>query len=159
MGTSIVGLETSLTLYPQISSIPTAMIFFVSNADRFVPLVRNTKDKIVNRYDIRLHFPQFKDCEWQSKWDLLGKYTCYNVKGSSTVDLFITSDALLSNIIQLKVSTSRFRSCHFMVNMTIKVDQLLIEEPMLHEVPPNFLWNNLYKITLILIMLQKNLRR
>ena len=77
--------------------------------------------------------------------DLLGKYTCYNVKGSSTVDLFITSDALLSNIIQLKVSTPRFRSCHCLVNMTMKVDQHVIEEPTLHEFPPNFVWNNLYK--------------
>ena len=67
------------------------------------------------------------------------------MKGSSTVDLFITSDALLSNIIQLKVSTPRFRSCHCMVNMTMKVDQLVIEEPTLHEFPPNFVWNNLYK--------------
>ena len=53
------------------------------------------------------------------------------MKGSSTVDLFITSDALLSDIIQLKVSTPRFRSCHCMVNMTMKVDQLVIEEPTL----------------------------
>ena len=66
---------------------------------------------------------------------LLGKYACYNLKGSSTADLFITSDALLSNIIQLKVSTPRFRSCHCMVNMTMKVDQLVTEEPMLHEFP------------------------
>ena len=77
--------------------------------------------------------------------DLLGKYTCYNVKGSSTVDLLITSDALLSNIIQLKVSTPRFRSCHRMVNMTMKIDQLVIGEPTLHEFPPNFVRNNLYK--------------
>ena len=77
--------------------------------------------------------------------DLFGKYTSYNAKCSSTVGLFITSDALLSNIIQLKVSTSRLRFCHCMVNMTMKVDQLVIEEPMLHEFPPNFVWNNLYK--------------
>ena len=77
--------------------------------------------------------------------DLLGKYTCYNVKGSSTVDFSISSDALLSNIIQLKVSAPRFRSCHCMVNMTMKVDQLVIEEPTLHEFPPNFVWNNLHK--------------
>ena len=32
-----------------------------------------------------------------------------------------------------------------MMNMTMKVDQLVIEEPTLHEFPPNFLWNNLYK--------------
>ena len=32
-----------------------------------------------------------------------------------------------------------------MVNITMKVDQLVIEEPTLHEFPPNFLWNNLYK--------------
>ena len=32
-----------------------------------------------------------------------------------------------------------------MVNMTMKVDQLVIEEPTLHEFPPNFVWNNLYK--------------
>ena len=81
--------------------------------------------------------------------DLLGKYTCYNVKGSITVDFFITSDALLRNIIQSKVSTPRFRSCHCMVNMTIKVDQLVIEESMLHEFPPNFVSNNLYKIHFI----------
>ena len=67
------------------------------------------------------------------------------MKGLSTVDLFITRDSLLSNIIQLKVSTPRFRSCHCMVNMTMKVDQLVIEEPTLHEFPSNFVWNNLYK--------------
>ena len=32
-----------------------------------------------------------------------------------------------------------------MLNMTMKVDQLVIEEPMLHEFPLNFVWNNLYK--------------
>ena len=85
--------------------------------------------------------------------DLLGKYTCYNVKGSSTVDLFITSYALLSNIIQLKVSTARFRSCHCVMNMTMKVDQLVIEEPMLHEFPPIFFWNNLYKRHLVVYIM------
>ena len=123
--------------------------FFISNADRFVPPVRNTKDKIVNSYGRKLidtcisH--NLKIVNGRASGYLLGKYTCYNVKGSSTVDLFITSDALLSNIIQLKVSTPRFRSCHCMVNMTMKVDQLVIEEPTLHEFPPNFVWNNLYK--------------
>ena len=78
--------------------------------------------------------------------NLLGKYTCYNVKGSGTVDLFITSDALLSNIIQLNVSTPGFISCHCMVNMTMKVNQLVIKVPTLHEFTPNFVWNNLYEI-------------
>ena len=123
--------------------------FFISNADRFVPPVRNTKDKIVNSYG-RKHIDtcishNLKIVNGRASGDLLGKYTCYNVKGSSTVDLFITTDALLTNIIQLKVSTPRFRSCHCMVNMTMKVDQLVIEEPTLHEFPPNFVWNNLYK--------------
>ena len=90
--------------------------FFVSNADRFVPPVRNTKDKIVNSYGRKVidtcisH--SIKIVNGRASGDLLGKYTCYNVKGSSTVDLSITSDVLLSNIIQLKVSTPRFRSCH-----------------------------------------------
>ena len=116
--------------------------FFISNADRFAPPVRNTKDKIVNSYGRKLidtcisH--NLKIVNGRASGDLLGKYTCYNVKDSSTVDLHITSDALLSNIIQLKVSTPRFRSCHCMVNMTMKVDQLVIEEPTLHEFPPNF---------------------
>ena len=123
--------------------------FFKSNADRFVPPVRNTKDKIVNSYGRKLTDTcishNLKIVNGRASGDLLGKYTCYNMKGSSTVDLFITSDALLSNIIQLKVSTPRFRSCHCIVNMTMKVDQLVIEEPTFHEFPPHFIWNNLYK--------------
>ena len=90
--------------------------FFVSNADRFVPPVRNAKDKIVSSYVRKLidtcisH--NLKIVNVTASGNLICKYTCYNVKGLSTVDLFITSDALLSNIIQLKVSTPRFRSCH-----------------------------------------------
>ena len=32
-----------------------------------------------------------------------------------------------------------------MVNITMKGDERVIEEPTLHEFPPNFVWNNLYK--------------
>ena len=123
--------------------------FFVCNADRLVPPVRNTKDKIVNSYGRKLidtcisH--NLKTVNGRASGDLLGKYTCYNVKSSNTVDFFIISDGLLSNITQLKASTPRFRSCHCMVNMTMKVDQFVIEEPMLYEFSPNFVWNNLYK--------------
>ena len=43
-----------------------------------------------------------------------------------------------------------------MVNMTMKVDQLVIE-PTLHEFPPNFVWNNLYKRHFIEQLQNKNI--
>ena len=41
--------------------------------------------------------------------------------------------------------------------MTMKVDQLVIEEPMLHEFPPNFVSNNLYKRHFIKQLQNKNI--
>ena len=80
----IAGLETYLILYPQNSSIPSAVNFFGSNADRFVPPVRNTKDTIVNSYGRKL----IDTCishnltivNGRVSGDLLGKYTSYHVK-------------------------------------------------------------------------------
>ena len=93
MGTLIVELETSLILYHQISSVPTAINFFASTADRFVTPVRNTKDKIANSYggkyiDACISH-SLKTVNGRVSGDLLGKYTCYHVKGPSTVDLFM----------------------------------------------------------------------
>ena len=58
--------------------------FFVSNADKFVPPVRNTKDKIVNSYGRKLTDTcishNLKTVNGRASGDLLGKYTCYNEK-------------------------------------------------------------------------------
>ena len=111
----------------------------------YIPIVFHN----LNRFDAHLLGKKFNTVKIGVIAENKEKYISFNI------DVVVDSYADNSGEVLRKrkssldfnsmVSTPRFRSCHCMVNMTMKVDQLVIEEPTLQEFPPNFVWNNLCK--------------
>ena len=117
---------------------------------------RISKDRNINPYGRK----RIETCVSHNLWiangringDSSGQMTCYNYKGASAVDYFILDDYLTPNVVSFKISVPQFRSCHSMLQLTLKVDPITIDEHLRNDLPICYKWNNasrdLYKIAL-----------